>query len=87
MVVTWATGGTPQGDLAKKPATVPSPAQWRSALGKPDLMVAMPQEYTVPVNTMEANAEFMLPTGLTETKWVSAVARPHTIEGLVMGEA
>jgi hypothetical protein len=73
MIITWATGGTPQGNLAKKPAPVPPPPQWRSALGKPDLTIAMPEEYTVPVNTMEANAEFMLPTGLTETKWVSAV--------------
>lgn len=71
IVVTWATGGVPQGDLGKKPAPVPAPPQWRS--GKPDLTIAMDQEFVVPANTMEDNHEFVLPTGLTETKWVKAV--------------
>jgi hypothetical protein len=33
----------------------------------------MPQEHTVPANTMEENAEFNLPTGLKETTWVSTI--------------
>ena len=72
MIITWATGGTPQGDLTKKPAPVPPPPQW-STLGKPDLAVAMPAEHTVPANTMEETAEFTVPTGLNEAKWVKAV--------------
>jgi hypothetical protein len=73
MLITWATGGTPQGDLAKKPAALPPPPDWRSSLGKPDLEISMPEEHTVPADTMEANAEFSLPSGLKETKWVSAI--------------
>jgi hypothetical protein len=71
IIVTWATGGVPQGELAKKPAKVPPPPQWRS--GRPDLTIAMDQEHVVPANTMEENREFVLSTGLTETKWLKAV--------------
>jgi hypothetical protein len=73
MVITWATGGTPVGDLSKKPPVVPPPPQWRSALGKPDLTIEMPQEHTVAANTMEDQLELTVPTGVTETKWISAV--------------
>jgi hypothetical protein len=73
MIVTWATGGTPQGDLSKRPAAVPAPPQWRSALGKPDQMIAMPEEHTVAPNIMEERADVVVPTGLTEAKWISAV--------------
>src|SRR5262245_25340241 len=72
MIVTWATGGTPQGDPTKKPVPVPPPPQW-STLGKPDLAIAMPEEHTVPPNTMEETAEFALATELKEPKWVKAV--------------
>jgi hypothetical protein len=71
MLLTWATGGTPQGDLTKKPPTVAAPMQWRA--GKPDLIVTMTEEHVVPPNTMEENREFVLSTGLTETKWVQSV--------------
>jgi hypothetical protein len=71
ILVTWATGGTPQGDLDKKPAAVPARPQWQS--GAPDLAIKMDAAHTVPAGTMEENCEFELPTGLTETKWVKAV--------------
>ena len=71
IIVTWATGGTPQGDLGKKPPAVPAPPDWRS--GKPDLVVPMAEEVTLPASTMEDKREFTLATGLTETRWVKAV--------------
>jgi len=71
IIVTWATGGTPQGDLARKPPTVPAPPQWRS--GKPDLVVPMAEEYTVPASAMEDSHEFTIATGLTDTRWIKAV--------------
>jgi hypothetical protein len=71
VIVTWATGGTPQGDLGKKPPAVPAPQAWRS--GKPDLVVPMAEEYTVPANTTEETKSFTIPTALTEIKWVKAV--------------
>lgn len=71
VIVTWATGGTPQGDLGKKAPTVPTPAPWRS--GTPDLVVPMAEAYTVPASTMEERREFTLATGLTDTRWIKAV--------------
>ena len=71
MLVTWATGGTPLGDLNTKLPPVPAHPQWRS--GAPDLALKMDEAHTVPAGTMEENCEFELPTGLTETKWVKAV--------------
>jgi hypothetical protein len=72
MIITWATGGAPQGDLTKKPAAVPPPPSW-SALGKPDLAVEMPAEHTLPPGTTEDTAEFTLSTDIAEPKWVGAV--------------
>jgi hypothetical protein len=71
MLLTWATGGTPQGDLSKKPPKVAAPVQWRT--GTPDLVVGMTEEHVVPAGTMDENREFVLATGITETKWVKAV--------------
>ena len=71
VLVTWATGGTPLGDLNTKLPPVPAHPQWRS--GPPDLAIKMDEAHTVPAGTMEENCEFELPTGLTETKWVKAV--------------
>jgi hypothetical protein len=70
VLVTWATGGTPLGDLNTKLPPVPAHPQWRS--GPPDLTLKMNEAHTVPAGTMEENCEFELPTGLTETKWVKA---------------
>ena len=71
VIVTWATGGTPIGDLNAKLPVVPPPAGWRS--GAPDLEIKMPAAHTVPVGTQEEDVEVTLPTGLTEEKWVKAV--------------
>jgi hypothetical protein len=67
-LITWATGGTPQGDLNKKPAPVKAEVQW--TLGKPDLALPMDKEYTLAVGAMEETVEFTLATNLTEAKWV-----------------
>ena len=71
ILITWATGGNPEGEVAKKPAPVPLPPEWWA--GKPDFVVAMPASHTVPASTLEESAEFMLATGLSEAKWVKGV--------------
>ena len=40
-IVTWATGGTPQGNLNKKPLDAPISVNW--TLGKPDVSIPMAQ--------------------------------------------
>ena len=71
VIVTWATGGTPQGDLTKKLPPMPAHAEWRA--GTPDLVVKMPEAHTVPPSTMEEQFSTVIPTNLTEAKWVKNI--------------
>lgn len=70
IVITWATGGTPQGDQHKKPAPAVAHAQW--TLGKPDVTLAMEKPETLPVGVMSGTADATIPTNFTEAKWVRA---------------
>jgi hypothetical protein len=69
-IITWATGGTPHGDLSIKLPAVAPRTGW--AGGKPDLELPMPEAYTVPANTMQGSADVTIPTNFTEAKWVKA---------------
>jgi hypothetical protein len=71
ILITWAPGGTPQGNLDKKPASPPAQFTW--ALGKPDVELKLPQPQTLPAGEMEKDAEVIVPTPFTEAKWVKAV--------------
>jgi hypothetical protein len=71
MIVEWASGGTPHGDIEKVLPIVAFNAQWK--LGPPDLKVPMDSEHTVAANTVDETCDFSLATGLTEEKWVKAV--------------
>lgn len=69
-IVTWASGGTPQGDPgANLPAVTFNP-QWK--LGPPDLMISMAAEHSVAPGSIEETREFSLPTNVIATKWVKA---------------
>lgn len=69
-IVTWASGGTPAGDLnAKLPDIVVSP-QW--ALGPPDATIAMSAPHTVVPGTIDEICELSLPTSFAEPRWVKA---------------
>lgn len=70
VIVVWASGGTPQGDPeVKLPVVTFSPA-WK--LGPPDLKIPMDAEHTMTLSAIEEVCDFILPTNLTETKWVQA---------------
>jgi hypothetical protein len=71
IIVTWATGGTPQGDMNHKPAAGPVHVDW--TLGKPDLEIPMEKPVTLGPGTMQETADVTLPTNLAEVKWVRAV--------------
>ena len=71
MIVTWASGGTPHGDLQKVLPEIVYKAQWK--LGPPDLTIAMDAAHTVAPGTVDETCDFSIPTGLTEAKWVRAV--------------
>jgi hypothetical protein len=70
ILVTWASGGTPEGDVKKRPANVAAQAHW--ALGMPDLTIPMEKEHTLGPSVAQDTLDFTVPTGLTEAKWVKA---------------
>jgi hypothetical protein len=67
----WVGQGMPQGDAAKMPKLPQFPEGWH--LGKPDLVLEMPIGFDLPASGPDVFRNFVLPTGLTEDKWVRAV--------------
>src|SRR5262249_16879459 len=71
VLLTWATGGNPRGALDQKLPEVKLRNEW--TLGKPDLTLALPAEFTLAADKMEETQEFTLATGTSEPRWVRAV--------------
>jgi hypothetical protein len=69
-LLTWIDSGTPLGNPEDAPAPVEEKGQW--VLGEPDLTLKMPDAYT-PERGKDIYRCFVLPTGLDEDKFVSAV--------------
>lgn len=67
----WAATGALPGDLTKAPKPPTYSAGW--ALGPPDLIVSMPEEYTVPASGADIYRCFPIPLNLPEDKEVVAV--------------
>jgi hypothetical protein len=67
----WSEAGAPEGD----PKDAPKPRTWNSewALGTPDLVLTMPQSYTLAAEGRDELRVFVVPSGLTEGKWIAAV--------------
>jgi len=70
VIVVWAAGGTPEGNLEAKLPKVAFDPRWK--LGPPDLKLQMDAEHTVAASAIEEVRDFLLPTNLTATKWVKA---------------
>ena len=71
VLAAWADNGTPQGDPKDGPAAMQWEAGWK--LGKPDLVLSIPADYQVGPTGNDLFRCFVLPTGLTEDKYVEAV--------------
>ena len=71
LLLRWARGGAPSGDLALAPSKPRFASGW--TLGKPDLVLRMPKPWQVPASGSDDYRCFVLPTGLTEDKEVVAV--------------
>ena len=67
----WVKAGMPQGDLAKMPKVPQFTEGWH--LGKPDLILEMPVGFDLPASGPDVYRNFVIPSGLTEDKWVRAV--------------
>ncbi len=66
----WAKAGAPEGD-----SPIPQPPKFAEGwqLGEPDLIVKMPEAFTVPAEGNDIYQCFVIPLNLTEDKSVSAV--------------
>lgn len=67
----WAKAGAPRGDASSEPK--PPVYQDRWQLGKPDLVLRMPEAFTVPADGRDVFQVFVLPTGLKERRTVAAM--------------
>ena len=69
---TWVKTGMPRGSDARMPKLPAFPADgWR--LGQPDLILEMPAAFDLPASGPDVFRNFVIPTGLTEDKWVRGV--------------
>ncbi len=70
-VVAWAENDAPEGDAADLPAAPKFPSDWE--LGTPDLVLDTGADFEVPATGEDIYRCFVVPTGVTEDKYVSAV--------------
>jgi peroxiredoxin len=77
-LLAWIDGGLAKGDDRDLPPARKFPEGWR--IGKPDVVLEMPVEYTVPPKTERKSIRyqyFVVPTNFKEDVWVQAAeARP-----------
>jgi len=66
----WAAQGVPEGNPAELPPPPQFPETWR--LGKPDLIVEMPQPFDVPADGDDLYRCFVIPLALDSQKYVRA---------------
>jgi len=71
-IAQWVKDGMPRGDSSKMPKLPAFPADgWR--LGQPDLILEMPASFDLPASGPDVFRNFVIPTGLTEDKWVRGI--------------
>ena len=70
-IATWVSQGMPEGDTSRMPPLPTFPEGWR--LGTPDLVLQMPASFEVPASGPDIFRNFVIPSALTEDKWVRAV--------------
>ncbi|QDU98975.1 redoxin domain-containing protein [Lignipirellula cremea] len=67
----WAKADAPQGDAADLPPTPSFPDGW--LLGKPDMVVRMPQAIEIPADGADVFRYIAIPLDIPEDKYLSAV--------------
>ncbi|MGE5102394.1 MAG: c-type cytochrome, partial [Deltaproteobacteria bacterium] len=70
-ILRWIAAGAKPGDLNKLPPKPEYPAAW--AMGTPDAIVTMPEEFTIPASGTVEYQYFEIPTNFAEDKWVQAI--------------
>jgi Flp pilus assembly protein TadD len=67
----WVEQGMVEGDKSDLPPTPEFNDAWQ--LGRPDLIVEMPQSYALPAGTTDLFRNFVIPLPITKTRYVKAV--------------
>lgn len=67
----WAAAGAPEGSAAHLPSAPQWPDGWQ--LGKPDLIVSMPESYLLPAEGRDVYRNFVVPAGMTARRFVRAI--------------
>lgn len=76
-VAAWVDAGMPRGDDKDLPKAIDWPKGW--LLGKPDVVLTMPEEFEVPATGSLPYKNYYIDTNFTEDRWVQmAEARPGT---------
>jgi mono/diheme cytochrome c family protein len=70
-IIAWVEAGAPKGDDRDLPPTPKFTEGW--TIGKPDVVLEMQEEYTVPAEGTVPYLYFTIPTGFTEDKWIQAL--------------
>jgi hypothetical protein len=70
-IVGWVDGGAVKGDDKDLPTPPAYVAGW--TIGKPDVVLAMQEEYSVPADGTVPYLYFTIPTGFKEDKWIQAL--------------
>jgi len=70
-LVAWVDGGAKEGDAKDAPKPVEYAKGW--TIGKPDVVLEMPNEVKIPASGKIEYTYIVVPTGFTEDKWVEKV--------------
>ena len=81
LIQQWVNAGMPQGDSTKAPLPPQFTDGWQ--LGTPDLILEMPASFSVPADGPDIYRNFVIPTKLTDDKWVRAVELKPTARAVV----
>jgi mono/diheme cytochrome c family protein len=68
-LVTWATGGTPEGNPSQRPKPIARLDAWPA--GPPDVRIPMNVDYIMPADARDTVQEIVLPTGFTSPRRVT----------------
>jgi hypothetical protein len=69
-IVGWVDGGAKEGDPKDMPPAPDFSEDWK--IGKPDVTLTMPEEFTLDARGADDYIYFRVPTNFTEDKWIQA---------------
>jgi len=82
----WVANGTPEGDLSQLPDAPTFASGWK--IGEPDMIVKMPEPFTVPAEGVVDYQDIRVDPGFTEDVWITAAegrpGNPSVVHHIVL---